>query len=93
MYLIGVRLPPVATVLAIAGTVSVAAAIFNERRMQRHRQPGVTYAQVTWRKDGGWRRADLFTPAGLAHQRLASRYGLGGVVLWIAAVIVMALSA
>lgn len=84
-------LPPI--VLVVAGTVFVGVAVFNERRMQRHRQPGVTYAQVTWRRDGGWRRADLFTPAGLAHQRLASRYGLTGVLLWVAAVIVMALSA
>jgi len=53
--------------------------------MQRHRQPGVSYAQVTWRRDGGWRRADLFTPEGLAHQKLASRYGLMGVLLWLAA--------
>lgn len=71
--------------IAAAGTGLMAVAVVNERRMQRHRQPGVTYARVTLRKDGGWRRADLFTPEGLAYQRRASGYGLMGAVLWVVA--------
>lgn len=73
--------------IAAAGTFSVAVAIFHERRMQRHRRQGVGYAKATFRRDGGWRRGDLYTDAGLAHQRLASRYGFGGVGLWILALI------
>jgi hypothetical protein len=71
--------------LAVAGTVSMAIAIYNERRMHRHRQPGITYSQATYRRDGGWRRADLFTAEGLAHQHKASRYGVSGAALWILA--------
>jgi len=67
---------------------SMAVAVFNERRMHRHRQPGVTYAQATFRKDGGWRRSDLFTPTGLRYQRIASRFGVLGALLWILALIV-----
>jgi hypothetical protein len=74
-----------AAVLAMAGNVTVIVAIYNERRMQRHRQPGVSYAQATFRRDGGWGRADLFTPEGLTYQRRAARYGVIGVVLWILA--------
>lgn len=61
--------------------------------MQRHRQPGVTYAAVTWRRDGGWRRADLFTPEGLRHQARASRFGVAAAALWVlalAALVVLA---
>lgn len=74
----------VATVafLAGAGVVSAAIAIFNERMMQRHRQPGVTYAQVTFRRDGGWRRDDLFTPKGLEYQKRASIFGVTAAALW-----------
>jgi hypothetical protein len=64
-------------------------AVVNERRMQRHRQPGVDYGQVTWRRDGGWRRADLFTETGLAYQREASRYGVVGAALLIVALLSM----
>ena len=71
--------------LAFLGVASAAIAVWNERRMQRHRQPGVTYAAATLRKDGGWRRADLFTPEGLAHQKQASRYGLTALLLWLLA--------
>jgi hypothetical protein len=71
----------------LAGTISMAIAVFNERRMHRHRQPGVTYAQATFRRDGGWRRTDLFTPAGLGYQKQASRYGVLGALLWIVALI------
>ena len=63
----------------------MALAIYNERRMHRHRQPGVTYSQATYRRDGGWRRADLFTAEGLAHQHKASRFGVTGAALWILA--------
>jgi hypothetical protein len=62
-------------------------AVFHERRMHRHRQPGVTYTQATFRKDGGWRRKDLFTPAGLHNQHRASRYGVLGLLLWILALV------
>ena len=74
--------------LAGAGVVSTGAAIVFERRMQRHRQPGVSYRDVTLRKDGGWRRADLFTPEGLALQRRAARFGWLGAALWIVALAV-----
>jgi hypothetical protein len=47
----------------------------------------VTYAQATFRRDGAWRRADLFTPTGLAFQKQASRYGVLGALLWILALI------
>jgi hypothetical protein len=73
--------------LALVGTILMAAAVRNERRMHRHRQPGVTYAMATYRRDGGWRRADLFTPEGLAYQRRASRYGVTGAALWLLALI------
>ena len=72
----------VAGALAIAGTLLMGVAIYNERRMQRHRQPGVTYAQVTFRKDGGWRRTDLFTGEGLRYQRRASGFGIPAALLW-----------
>jgi hypothetical protein len=81
------QLGQVALGLAVAGALSMVVAIVNERRMQRHRQPGVTYAQATFRRDGGWRRADLFTATGLQYQRRASRYGLVGVLLWSVALI------
>jgi hypothetical protein len=65
----------------------MAVAVFNERRMHRHRQSGVSYAQATFRKDGGWRRTDLFTPVGLQYQRRASRYGVVSALLWILALV------
>jgi hypothetical protein len=74
-----------AAVLALAGNVFVIVAIYNERRMQRHRQPGVSYAQATFRRDGGWRRDDLFTPEGLTYQRRAAGFGVIALVLWILA--------
>lgn len=60
-------------------------AVREERKMHRHRQPGVSWRTATMRMDGGWRREDLFTADGLAHQRAASRYGVTGGALWIAA--------
>ena len=70
----------------------MAVAVFHERRMHRHRQPGVTYAQATFRRDGAWRRADIFTPEGLRHQRLASSFGVPGALLWLLGLIAFALS-
>lgn len=72
-------------VIGTLGTLSMGIAVYNERRMQRHRQPGVTYGQATFRRDGGWRNTALFTETGLAHQRQASRYGVIGAALWVVA--------
>jgi hypothetical protein len=74
--------------LAALGAVAAALAVRSERRMQRHRQPGVGYATVTLRRDGGWRRADLFTAEGLRHQARASRWGLAAVLCWVLALVV-----
>jgi hypothetical protein len=71
----------IAVAIGVAGLIMLAAGIWNERMMQRHRQPGVTYAQVTLRRDGAWQRADLFTETGLKHQRQASRLGFPGLAL------------
>jgi len=71
--------------LAAAGAISVLAAVACERLMHRHRRPGVTYWRATLRKDGGWRRGDLFDDRGLAHQRRASRFGVLGAGLWLLA--------
>ncbi|HUL03805.1 MAG TPA: hypothetical protein VLV16_11310 [Gemmatimonadales bacterium] len=83
----------VASTLGLAGTISAAVAVWNERRMQRERQQGVSYTRVTFRLDGGWRRSDLFTPEGLRYQGLASRYGLTATVLWLGALLAWALLA
>jgi hypothetical protein len=53
--------------------------------MQKHRQPGVSYRDVTFRKDGGWKREDLFTEAGLAHQKRASTFGVVGLLFLLLA--------
>ena len=77
-----------ALALGAAGVAAIVRAIWSERQMQRHRRPGVTYAQVTLRRDGAWRRADLFDDEGLALQRQASKWGvigIGFVVLGLAA--------
>ena len=74
-----------ATALAVAATIAMLAAVVLERRMQRHRRAGVSYRDVTLRRDGGWRREDLFTPEGLALQRRAARWAAIGVALWLAA--------
>ena len=71
--------------LAAAGVLCAAVAVYNERRMQRHRQPGVTYAAATLRRDGGWRRTDLFTPDGLRHQARAAGFGFITVICWVSA--------
>lgn len=77
----------IALVIALAGTTAMLVAIYHERRMHGHRQPGVTYGKATFRRDGGWRRTDLFTETGLAHQRRASRFGVAGALLWLLALI------
>ena len=71
--------------LALSGVLSAGVAIGHERRMHRHRQPGVTYAAATLRRDGGWRRTDLFTPEGLRHQAQAARFGFMTVICWVLA--------
>jgi hypothetical protein len=76
-----------------AGVFCAIVAVVYERRMQRHRQPGVSYAQVTFRKDGAWRRTDLFTPEGLAHQAKAARYGMIAAGCWVLALIAWVVSA
>jgi hypothetical protein len=76
---------PVAIICGVAGTVAAGVAIGHERRMQRHRLPGVGYAEVTLRPDGGWQRADLFSPEGLALQRQAARAGVTAAAFWLAA--------
>jgi hypothetical protein len=83
-----------AIVLAFAGAGAAASAVavFNERRMHRHRQPGVTYWMATWRRDGGWRRDDLFTSEGLRYQREAARWGWTGALLWMLALVALALA-
>ena len=83
-------MPIVAAVIGAAGTLAMAAAIVFERLMHRHRQPGVTYAQSTFRRDGGWRRAELFTEQGLRHQRRASACGVTGALLWVAGLVAWA---
>lgn len=77
----------VASVIATAGVLCLATAVRYERRMHRHRQPGVSYAEATLRKDGGWRRSDLFTSVGLQWQRKASFWGLTGGVLLLASIV------
>ena len=74
--------------LGAVGCVAATLAIAAERRMQRHRRPGVSYAQATLRRDGGWKRTDLFTPEGLEHQARAARYGLIATLCWMLAVLV-----
>jgi hypothetical protein len=73
--------------LALAGGVALAVAVAFERRMHGHRRPGVSYRAATFRLDGGWRRDDLFTPAGLAYQRRASRWALAGAALLVASLV------
>jgi hypothetical protein len=74
-------------IVATLGLGCLVVAVVHERRMHRHRQPGVTYRQATFRRDGGWRRADLFTDVGLWHQRRASSYGITGAILLCASIL------
>lgn len=75
-----------ATLAGLAFT-ALGLAVAYERAMQRHRQPGVTYRQVTFRRDGGWRRGDLFTDTGLRYQRRASSFATAGAILWVASLL------
>ena len=61
--------------------------------MQQHRQPGVTYAAVTFRRDGGWRKSELFTARGLEYQAQAARFGMMAAALWVVALFSWALLA
>lgn len=79
--------------LGIAGVLFAGLAVFNERRMHRHRQPGVTYGAATLRRDGGWRRAELFTPEGLRYQARASGFAILAVGCWVLALAALALLA
>ncbi len=83
----------VSATLAGLGVIALAIAVVCERAMQRHRQPGVTYRQATLRKDGGWRRDDLFTDTGLRYQRRASTFGVTGAVLLLASLLAYGLLA
>jgi hypothetical protein len=74
-------------ILIAGGIAAIVWAVVNERRMQRHRRPGVSYRQVTLRRDGAWRREDLFTPEGLRYQRQASRWGVMGAGVLVVAII------
>ena len=82
----------VAGALAVAGLVAEAHAVVCERRMQRHRQPGVSYWAATLRRDGGWRRSDLFDAEGLRWQGLAARSGVTGAFLWGVALVLWTIS-
>jgi hypothetical protein len=79
----------VAAALGAAGMLFAGLAIVNERRMHRHRQPGVTYAAATLRRDGGWRRTDLFTEEGLRYQARASGFGIVAVASWLLALVAL----
>jgi hypothetical protein len=82
------RLIALTAAVGLLGVVFMVIAVVNERRMHQYRQPGVTYAAATFRRDGGWRRAELFTEEGLAFQRKAARNGVIGGALWIVALFV-----
>ena len=77
----------VAAAFGVAGIAALTIAVVHERRMQAYRRDGVSYTDVTLRRDGGWRREDLFAPEGLVHQRRASRFGVAGAALLLAGVI------
>lgn len=81
-----------AEALVILGFLAEAHAVVCERRMHRHRQPGISYWAATLRRDGGWRRPDLFDAEGLRWQRLAARSGVTGAALWMAALVVWVVS-
>lgn len=74
--------------LAAATIVALTIAVVKERRMQRHRQPGVSYWDVTLRRDGAWRRKDLFTDEGLVYQGQAAKWGMIGTAALVVTLIV-----
>ena len=75
--------------LFACGCVSMTVAVVYERRMHRHRQPGVSYREATFRRDGGWRNTDLFTEEGLRLQRRASTFGVLGAAFWVFGLLIM----
>ena len=77
----------VAAAFGVAGVAALTLAVVHERRMQAHRRDGVSYRTATLRRDGGWRREDLFAPEGLVHQRQASRFGMVGATCLIAGLV------
>ena len=90
----------VASVLDVLGNaigiLALACAVYAvvcERRMHRHRQPDVNYWEATLRRDGGWRREDLFTPDGLRHQRKASLFGISAAAGALLALTIRGLAA
>lgn len=83
----------VSVTLTALGALALGIAVGYERAMQRHRQSGVTYSQVTLRRDGGWRRSDLFTDTGLRYQRRASSFGVLGAWLLVVALLAYVLLA
>jgi hypothetical protein len=88
---IGLNALVLMVLLGVGAVVAFTIAVVNERRMQRHRRPGVSYAQVTFRRDGGWRRDDLFTETGLVFQRRAAQWGMIGAVCAMLVVIALML--
>jgi hypothetical protein len=88
--------PTVALLIALLSTlgavIAFVVAIVNERRMQKHRRPGVSYGAVTFRRDGAWRRADLFTDTGLAFQRRAAKCGMIGAACLVVALLALVVS-
>lgn len=83
----------VSSAFAVIGLVAVIVAVTNERRMQRHRRPNVSYADVTFRRDGAWRRKDLFDAQGLVYQRRAAASGMLAAACWLTAIVAWALLA
>ena len=75
--------------LLAAGIAAWINAVLHERRMHRHRKPGVSYKDATLRWDGAWRRADVFTDVGLAHQKKASLWGVVGAALLVGALVML----
>lgn len=78
---------PMFKIMIAIGIASLVAAVINERRMQKHRRPGVSYGSATLRRDGGWKRSDLFDEQGLLYQRQAAKWGLIGAVSLLLAVL------
>jgi len=79
----------VGVALIAVGIAAEIEAVYHERMMQRHRRPGVSYWSATLRRDGGWRRSDLFNDEGLSHQRRAATWGMTGVALILAGLVIV----
>jgi hypothetical protein len=74
----------------VGAVVVVLIAVFHERMMHRHRRPGVSYWSATLRRDGGWRRSDLFDEQGLAHQRRAATWAMTASVFLLLGFLLLA---